>query len=125
TGRAGLALQHRLEELLAARDGALRHQRHHLTALQRSNGLAHGRRAPALAFAIDPDLAQRPGQLTDHRGVEHLFLAEEPRRSAYRVATTSSKPSLSARGRTRASGVVVASTTGRPAFRCSSISGAA
>ena len=42
--------------------------------------------------------------------------------TSYRVAMTASMPSRSAKGRMRCSGVVVASTTGRPASRCSSMS---
>ena len=43
----------------------------------------------------------------------------------YRVAITSSRPSRSASGLTRSYGVVVASTTGRPAARCYSNSASA
>ena len=46
-------------------------------------------------------------------------------RSPYRVAMTSSRPRRSASGRTTSSGVVVASTTSRPAAWCSSMSGRA
>src|SRR5579875_1668769 len=77
-GGPGLAHQHRVEESPAPGDGPLGEHDHQLPRLEDPSRLPQRLVRPA--GAVHPDPSHGPGQLTHHRGVEDLLLAEEARR---------------------------------------------
>ena len=77
--RARLAVQHRVEEVVPTRDGALREDDHHFTRLESSFGGPQG--LARTASTIDGDAADGPGDHPDDGRVEDLLLAQEAHRT--------------------------------------------